>query len=97
MVYFQTKDPKFGYILEGLEMENVGIFNGFLDNIFYGHLVYLMGHWVYFPNFGLCCQEKSGNPGVAGEAELTYISRLKVRFCRIEKASKKHCRLSKTR
>jgi hypothetical protein len=28
---FQTKNPKFGYILEGLGMENVGIFFGHLE------------------------------------------------------------------
>jgi hypothetical protein len=29
---------QFGYILEGLAMENVGIFNG--HGLFYGHLVF---------------------------------------------------------
>jgi hypothetical protein len=32
MVYFQTKERDFGCILEGLAMEDVGVF--------YGHLVY---------------------------------------------------------
>jgi hypothetical protein len=32
---------QFGYILEDLGMENVGILNGHLPRIFYGH-------WVYF-------------------------------------------------
>jgi hypothetical protein len=55
--------------LEGLALEEV--------NIFYGHLVFLQPFGifcgqvvgifdvflVYFPHFGLHCQEKSGNPG----------------------------------
>jgi hypothetical protein len=31
MVYFQTKKSQFGQILEGLTMENVGIFYGHLE------------------------------------------------------------------
>jgi hypothetical protein len=40
MAYFQQK-KHFGYILEGLEMKDVGIFYGQLV-YFYGHLVYLI-------------------------------------------------------
>jgi hypothetical protein len=38
---FSNQKSQFGYILEGLAMENLGIF--------YEHLVYLFyGHWKYF-------------------------------------------------
>jgi hypothetical protein len=48
--------------LEGLELEDVGIFYGHLEyilwpvGIFYGRL-------VIFPRFGTLHKEKSGNPG----------------------------------
>jgi hypothetical protein len=57
MVYFQAKIPKFGYILEGLAMEDVGIFYGqfvyFTDKwyilwpsgSFFGQLVYCFPFW----------------------------------------------------
>jgi hypothetical protein len=32
MAYFQTKNPNFGKIFEGLAIEDVGIFNGHLVN-----------------------------------------------------------------
>jgi hypothetical protein len=55
-------NQKFGYILEGLEMENVCIF--------YDHLEYFMAIWYNLCSFGilfpfLVCldQEQSGNPG----------------------------------
>jgi hypothetical protein len=67
MVYFQTKKSKFGYILEGLAMEDVGVF--------YGHSVYFTairftlwpfgtfsGNLVYFPSFWYIVPRKSGNP-----------------------------------
>jgi hypothetical protein len=66
---FRTKNPNLGKFLEGLAMEDVGIF--------YGHLVHLTvfwyilwtfgiycGNWVYFPRFGILYQEKSGNPAM---------------------------------
>jgi hypothetical protein len=40
--------------LEGLAIEDVGLF--------YGYLVYFMVIWYVFPRFGVLCQEKSGNP-----------------------------------
>jgi hypothetical protein len=51
---FSNQKFKIGYILEGLEMESVGIFNGFLTTF--------NDHLVYFANFGIFHQEKSGNP-----------------------------------
>jgi hypothetical protein len=39
MVNFQTKNLNYGYILEGIRMEFVGIF--------YGHLYYITGNLVY--------------------------------------------------
>jgi hypothetical protein len=38
---FSNLKSRFGYIFEDLEMENVGIFNGFLDYMFYDHLIYI--------------------------------------------------------
>jgi hypothetical protein len=67
MVCFQTRNPNLGKFLEGLAMEDVGIF--------YGHLVHftvfcyilltfgiVCGILVYFSRFGILYQEKSGNP-----------------------------------
>jgi hypothetical protein len=64
---FSNQKSQFGSILEGLEIENLGIF--------YDHLVYFTaignilrpfglfcGHLVYFPRFGMLYDEKSGNP-----------------------------------
>jgi hypothetical protein len=64
---FSNQKNQFGKILEGLAMENVGIF--------YVHLVHFTAIWyilwpfgifkvilVYFSRFGMLHQEKSGNP-----------------------------------
>jgi hypothetical protein len=64
---FSNQKSRFGKTLEGLAMENVGIF--------YIHLVYFMaignivwpfgifcGNLVYKSPFGILDQEKSGNP-----------------------------------
>jgi hypothetical protein len=40
--------------LEGLAIEDVGLFND--------HLVYFMDIWYIFPRFGMLYKEKSGNP-----------------------------------
>jgi hypothetical protein len=60
MVYSQTKNPNLGKFLEGLAMEDVGIFYGHLVNsqviwyflwpfgIFYGHLVNSQVIWDIF-------------------------------------------------
>jgi hypothetical protein len=58
MVYFQTKDAKFGKILECLAMEDVGKFYGISSillpfGIFYGHLVNFVVILVYFMPFGI--------------------------------------------
>jgi hypothetical protein len=73
---FSNQKSKFGKILEGLAMEDVGIF--------YGHLVHFMvfcyilltlgivrGNLVYFPRFGILYQEKSGNPALDLEGVCT--------------------------
>jgi hypothetical protein len=44
MAYFQTKNHNFGTFLEGLAMEDVGIF--------YGHLVYFVAIWCILWLFG---------------------------------------------
>jgi hypothetical protein len=64
---FSNKKSKFGLILEGLQIEN--------DGIFYEHLVHFMvfcyilwswgivrGNLVNISRFGILFQEKSGNP-----------------------------------
>jgi hypothetical protein len=68
MVYFQTRNLKIGYILEGLGIDNVGIFCVHMEcfttiwhvswpfGIFCGPL-------VNFPPLGKLYQQKSGNPG----------------------------------
>jgi hypothetical protein len=59
-LYICIPKSQFGYIFDGLGMEDVGIF--------YGHLEYLRpfgvscGNLVHFFRFGLLCREKSGNP-----------------------------------
>jgi hypothetical protein len=66
---FPNQKSQFGKILEGLRMENVGIFYGHLVNftaIWYmlwqfGNVVVI---WNVFPHFGFLFQEKSGNPGL---------------------------------
>jgi hypothetical protein len=54
MVYFQTKNPDLGQFLQGLTMEDVGIFLGHL--VFYGHFVYLhMSMWYICSSFDVFC------------------------------------------
>jgi hypothetical protein len=66
--WFSKQKSNFGLILEGLAMED--------DGIFYGHLVHftvlcyilwtfgiVSGNLVYFSRFGILYREKSGNPG----------------------------------
>jgi hypothetical protein len=66
MVSFQTKKSQFGKILEGLAMENLGIFYDHLvyltaiKNIlwpfgtFCGHLVHFVAIWYIFPILVFC-------------------------------------------
>jgi hypothetical protein len=68
MAYFQTKKSELGYILEGLGLENVGIY------LFYGHWEYISAIlyilWpfgnlmVFFPLLVYFIKKKSGNPDV---------------------------------
>jgi hypothetical protein len=67
MVIFSNQKSQFGYILEGLEMENVGIFYGHLE--YFTAMCYILWPfenlvviWYIFPRFGTVCQQKSGNP-----------------------------------
>jgi hypothetical protein len=63
----------FGYILEGLGMEKVGILFGhlkYITAIYYilwpfGNLVAV---WYILPRFGILCKDNSGNPDVNFEA-----------------------------
>jgi hypothetical protein len=61
---FSDQKLQFGYILEGLAMKDVGVFDGHLVYVFYGHYIYFMNIWnilwlfgifvpilVYFPQF----------------------------------------------
>jgi hypothetical protein len=54
--------------MEGLEMENVGIFYGHLEcNSAIWYMLWPFGKlviiWYISPRFGILYQEKSGNPG----------------------------------
>jgi hypothetical protein len=53
MAYFQTQNPKFGSILEGITMDDVGIFHW--------HLVYFMDIWyiLWYFNVLVCCTKKN--------------------------------------
>jgi hypothetical protein len=69
IAYFLTKKKQFGLILEGLGMEDVGIFYGhlfylLLFGIFCDLFVYFIVIWYIFPRFGTLYQDKSGNPVV---------------------------------
>jgi hypothetical protein len=60
MVHFHTKNPNGGKFCEGLGMENVGVFNGHLENLcpfckFYGHLVYFVDILYILWTFGIFC------------------------------------------
>jgi hypothetical protein len=45
MVVISNQKSQFGWILEGLGMENDGIFYGRLEYVFYGHVLYFMAPW----------------------------------------------------
>jgi hypothetical protein len=62
-----NQKSQFGKILEGLAMEDVGIFMTFLSILwpngsFNGHLVHFVAIWYIFPLFGILHREKTGNP-----------------------------------
>jgi hypothetical protein len=65
---FPYQNSQFGYIQEGLKIENVGSVYGhweYFKAIWY--ILWLFGNFavilVYFSLFGIFYQEKSGNPG----------------------------------
>jgi hypothetical protein len=66
---FSNQKSQFGFIGEGLAMENLGIFYDHLDyfraigNILWPFGIFC-GNWYIFPRFGILDQEKSGNPDV---------------------------------
>jgi hypothetical protein len=62
--------PKFGFVLEVLGMENVGIFydHSEYSRPFGTYILWLLDNveviwYVFFPRFGKLFPEKSGNPG----------------------------------
>jgi hypothetical protein len=64
---FSYQKYQFGYILVGLLMENVGIFD--VELVYFVTLWYVLWHFgiflcnlVFFPHFGMFYQEKSGKP-----------------------------------
>jgi hypothetical protein len=70
MDYFQTKKSQFGYFLEVLEKESVGIPYGHLEylrsyGVYFAHLISLWSFLYIFIRLGKLYQEKSGNPGFA--------------------------------
>jgi hypothetical protein len=63
--------------LEGLAMENLGIFMTIWSilrplEIFYDHLEYFEAIWYIFPLFGILDQEKSGNPVLQYKIPFTF-------------------------
>jgi hypothetical protein len=66
-VFFKTKNPTLGeYILEGLAMEDVGIFYGHLENfVAIWYILNISSFGMFFPRFGILHQEKSGIPAMA--------------------------------
>jgi hypothetical protein len=68
MAYFQTKNPYLGKFLEGLNMEDVGIFMTIWSILLpFGNIPTIRDitymFLVYFARFGMLYQENSGNPG----------------------------------
>jgi hypothetical protein len=64
---FSNQKSQFGLILEGIGMENVGIFYGqlvYFSAIYYNLWQFgiVCGNLVYFPNLVCLDQGKSGNP-----------------------------------
>jgi hypothetical protein len=61
MVHFPSKNPNFGYILEGLRAEDAGIFYAHLE--YFMVIRYILWSVGYiFLHFGMLHQEKAGNP-----------------------------------
>jgi hypothetical protein len=62
---FSNQKSQFGYILEGIAMENVGIFNGPFVHFTYGQKVYFMAILYILCSFGIffpvlvCCAEEN--------------------------------------
>jgi hypothetical protein len=66
-VFFSDQKYQFGYILEGLEMENVVIFSDHLEYFTTtGYILWAFSNfvviWYTFRRFGILYPEKSGNP-----------------------------------
>jgi hypothetical protein len=64
---FSNQKSKFGQILDGLPMEDVGIFYWHLVHFtVFGYILWTFGivrrNLVYFSHFGILYEEKSGNP-----------------------------------
>jgi hypothetical protein len=57
---FSYQKSEFGDIGKGLEMENVGMFYGYLE--YFTDMGIFCVDLVYFPRFGMLYREKSGNP-----------------------------------
>jgi hypothetical protein len=78
---FSKQKSKFGKILEGLAMKDVGvcilwpfgIFYRYIYGIFYIHWVYLLVIWCIFYRFGMLWRDKSGNPDADHEFCSDYI------------------------
>jgi hypothetical protein len=60
MAYFQTKNPYLGKFWRALEWKMLVQFMAIWNTLMSLDISY--GHLVYFPRFGILCQEKSGKP-----------------------------------
>jgi hypothetical protein len=71
---FLDQNFRFGYILEGLGVENFSIFCSHLVNcIAIWYILCSFGiFWCIFPRFGIFYQEKSGDPGASVSAKTVF-------------------------
>jgi hypothetical protein len=75
MVCFQTKNPKLHKFWRALELKLLEYFIviwNILQSFGIPIGTYCCGNLVYFPRFGILCQEKSGNP--ARSKEIFFLS-----------------------
>jgi preprotein translocase subunit SecY len=68
MVYFETNYRSLGTFWRVLQWKMLVYFMDIWSILrplhkFYGHLLYFVAMWSFFPRFGILYQEKSGNPG----------------------------------
>jgi hypothetical protein len=81
-VIFANQKSRFGYILEGFEVEDVGIFMAigtiyYPFNIFNVHLLILYSFWYFYPVLVYCAQKISGKPDAPQTVKLLIMEGMK--------------------